>query len=95
MFHNPKLLHAFLAHLTDALITYVGYQIESGAQVVQLFDSWAHHLSPAQFEEFSLPYANRVTDAVKAKYPHVPIIFHANGGALRACGGCSGWDPAC
>jgi hypothetical protein len=33
MFHNPKLLHGFLQHLTDALITYVGYQIESGAQV--------------------------------------------------------------
>ena len=90
MFHNPALLHGFLEHLTEALITYVGYQIESGAQVVQLFDSWAHHLSPAQFEEFSLPYANRVADAVRAKYPHVPIIFHANGGTgkleeMRAC----------
>lgn len=80
MFNNPAILHAFLDHLTDALITYVGYQIEAGAQVVQLFDSWAHHLSPEQFAEFSLPYANRVTEAVRAKYPHVPIIFHANGG---------------
>jgi uroporphyrinogen decarboxylase len=81
MLHNPKLLHGFLQHLTDMLITYVGYQIESGAQVVQLFDSWAHHLSPSQFQEFSLPYANKVTEAVRARYPHVPIIFHANGGA--------------
>lgn len=80
MLHHPAVLHAFLEHLTQALITYVGYQIESGAQVVQLFDSWAHHLSPSQFEEFSLPYANRVAEAVRAKYPHVPIIFHANGG---------------
>jgi uroporphyrinogen decarboxylase len=80
MFHNPEVLHAFLDHLTDALITYVGYQIESGAQVVQLFDSWAHHLSPDQFAEFSLPYAERIIAAVRAKYPHVPLIFHANGG---------------
>ncbi|KAI8474824.1 MAG: uroporphyrinogen decarboxylase [Monoraphidium minutum] len=80
MMHQPAVLHAFLEHLTQALITYVGYQIESGAQVVQLFDSWAHHLSPSQFTEFSLPYANRVAEAVRAKYPHVPIIFHANGG---------------
>ncbi|WIA13392.1 hypothetical protein OEZ85_006972 [Tetradesmus obliquus] len=80
MFNNPALLHALLEHLTTALITYVGYQIEAGAQVVQLFDSWAHHLSPEQFAEFSLPYANRITEAVRAKYPHVPIIFHANGG---------------
>jgi uroporphyrinogen-III decarboxylase len=83
MLHNPKLLHGFLAHLTDALITYVCYQIESGAQVVQLFDSWAHHLSPSQFQEFSLPYANRVTEAVRRRYPRVPIIFHANGGERR------------
>eukprot|EP00878_Enallax_costatus_P014251 GHUV01014906.1.p1 GENE.GHUV01014906.1~~GHUV01014906.1.p1 ORF type:complete len:352 (+),score=118.96 GHUV01014906.1:828-1883(+) len=80
MFNDPAILHAFLDHLTEALITYVCYQIEAGAQVVQLFDSWAHHLSPQQFAEFSLPYANRVTEAVRAKYPHVPIIFHANGG---------------
>jgi uroporphyrinogen decarboxylase len=48
--------------------------------VVQLFDSWAHHLSPAQFSEFSMPYAQRVMDLVKAKHPEVPLIFHANGG---------------
>mmetsp|Transcript_2402 Transcript_2402/g.6066 ORF Transcript_2402/g.6066 Transcript_2402/m.6066 type:complete len:400 (-) Transcript_2402:341-1540(-) len=80
MMHNPEVLHAFLNHLTEALIVYAGYQIESGAQVIQLFDSWAHHLSPDQFAEFSLPYADRVTQALKAKYPHVPVIFHANGG---------------
>jgi len=80
MFSQPQVLHAVLEHLTQALITYVGYQIEAGAQVVQLFDSWAHHLSPAQFEEFSQPYANRVIEAVRAKYPHVPLIFHGNGG---------------
>lgn len=85
MFNSPATLHAVLEHLTQALITYVGYQIEAGAQVVQLFDSWAHHLSPEQFAVFSQPYANRVVDAVRAKYPHVPLIFHANGGECSAC----------
>lgn len=80
LYHNPEILHAFLNHLTEALIMYVGYQIDSGAQVVQLFDSWAHHLTPEQFAEFSWPYAERVVQAVKAKYPHVPVIFHGNGG---------------
>lgn len=80
MFHNPALLHSFLDFLTEQLIVYAGYQIESGAQVIQLFDSWAHHLSPAQFTEFSLPYMERITVALKAKYPHVPVIMHANGG---------------
>lgn len=49
--------------------------------MVQLFDSWAHHLSPAQFSEFSLPYAERVMQKVRAKHPTVPLIFHANGSA--------------
>ncbi|KAI7840333.1 hypothetical protein COHA_006115 [Chlorella ohadii] len=79
MFNNPAVLHALLDHLTEALIAYVGYQIEAGAQVVQLFDSWAHHLSPEQFAEFSMPYSERIIAAVRAKYPHVPLIFHANG----------------
>ena len=51
-------------------------------QVVQLFDSWAGLLSPAQFAEFSLPYAQRVIDGVRAVHPDTPLIFHANGGAL-------------
>lgn len=80
MNQNPEFLHQYLAHLADVLIVYVCHQIDCGAQVVQLFDSWAHHLSPQQFAEFSLPYSERVIAAVKAKYPDVPLILHANGG---------------
>lgn len=50
------------------------------SQVVQLFDSWAHHLSPDQFAEFSLPYAEKIIKAVREQYPQIPLIFHANGG---------------
>lgn len=80
MFNQPAVLHALLEHLTVALTRYAIYQIDAGAQVVQLFDSWAHHLSPEQFAEFSLPYANRIVEGVRAARPGVPLIFHANGG---------------
>lgn len=50
-------------------------------QVVQLFESWAHHLSPGQFAEFGKPYADQVLKGVKAKHPSTPVIYHANGGA--------------
>jgi uroporphyrinogen decarboxylase len=80
MTKNPEILHAFLAHLAEALGVYVCHQIDCGAQVVQLFDSWAHHLSPQQFAEFSHPYNERVMEIVRAKYPDTPLIFHANGG---------------
>ena len=80
MTQNPEILHRYLSHLTDALTVYVCHQIACGAQVVQLFDSWAHHLSPQQFAEFSLPYSERIISTVKARYPQTPLIFHANGG---------------
>jgi len=80
MTKNPEILHAFLAHLAEALGVYVCHQIDCGAQVVQLFDSWAHHLSPQQFAEFSHPYNERVMEIVRARYPDTPLIFHANGG---------------
>eukprot|EP00271_Cylindrocystis_brebissonii_P003967 TRINITY_DN1525_c0_g2_i1.p1 TRINITY_DN1525_c0_g2~~TRINITY_DN1525_c0_g2_i1.p1 ORF type:complete len:446 (+),score=49.26 TRINITY_DN1525_c0_g2_i1:308-1645(+) len=91
MFHEPELLHRFLGLLEDALVTYVCHQIDCGAQIIQLFDSWAHHLSPAQFAEFSLPYADAVVSRVRAIHPETPLIFHANGGTgkmtqiLRDC----------
>lgn len=47
---------------------------------MQVFDSWAHHLSPEQFREFSWPYAEEVIARVKEQRPNVPLIFHANGG---------------
>jgi len=81
MFSQPATLHALLAHLAEAIGAYAIHQIDSGAQVVQLFDSWAHHLSPAQFSAFSLPYAERVMAIVRACHPHTPLIFHANGSA--------------
>eukprot|EP00850_Spirogloea_muscicola_P020677 SM000223S07305 [mRNA] locus=s223:59029:71140:- [translate_table: standard] len=81
MFHEPQLLHRLLDHLEEALVVYICHQIDCGAQVVQIFDSWAHHLSPAQFEEFSLTYAERVILRVHNLRPGTPLIFHANGGA--------------
>ncbi|KAL3154455.1 Uroporphyrinogen decarboxylase [Trebouxia sp. C0010 RCD-2024] len=80
MAKNPAVLHALLSHLTSNIADYVCYQIEAGAQVVQLFDSWAHHLNPSQFATFSLPYVEEVIQRVRTRHPDTPIIFHANGG---------------
>mmetsp|Transcript_13297 Transcript_13297/g.22751 ORF Transcript_13297/g.22751 Transcript_13297/m.22751 type:complete len:422 (+) Transcript_13297:147-1412(+) len=81
MFSEPSILHALLEKLADVVGAYACFQIESGAEVVQFFDSWAHHLSPAQYAEFSIPYTARSADIVRKKHPNTPIIFFANGGA--------------
>lgn len=58
---------------------YIKYQADSGAQVVQIFDSWATELSPEDFEEFSLPYLKQIVSSVKQSHPNLPLILYASG----------------
>ncbi|MCL6433493.1 MAG: uroporphyrinogen decarboxylase [Leptolyngbyaceae cyanobacterium HOT.MB2.61] len=80
-FSQPEMLHQFLAKLADAIAIYVRYQIDSGAQVVQMFDSWAGQLSPQDYDTFALPYQQRVVKQVKATHPDTPLILYINGSA--------------
>ncbi|KAJ1463378.1 Uroporphyrinogen decarboxylase [Pelagophyceae sp. CCMP2097] len=78
---EPKLAHDMLSAMADSIGAYAVHQVDNGAQVIQVFESWAHHLSPKDFATFSKPYALRVAAAVKAAHPDVPVIFFANGGS--------------
>lgn len=80
-FSEPAMLHQFLSKLADAIAAYACYQIESGAQVIQLFDSWAGQLSPQDYEIFALPYQKQVFDRVKARHPETPLILYISGSA--------------
>ncbi|MCL1466246.1 uroporphyrinogen decarboxylase [Argonema galeatum] len=80
-FSEPTILHQFLGKLADAIAIYVRYQIDCGAQVVQMFDSWAGQLSPVDYEVFALPYQRRVVEQVKATHPDTPLILYINGSA--------------
>lgn len=80
-YREPGLLHQLLEKLADALAVYIRYQIDSGAQMVQMFDSWAGQLSPQDFETFALPYQQRVVKQVKATHPNTPLILYINGSA--------------
>ncbi|KAD7480288.1 hypothetical protein R6Q59_009066 [Mikania micrantha] len=78
-FSEPKVLHALLEKFTTSMATYIQYQAYNGAQAVQIFDSWATELSPADFEEFSLPYLKQIVDTVKQTHPNLPLILYASG----------------
>lgn len=80
-FSEPTMLHQFLGKIADAIAVYVRYQIDCGAQVVQMFDSWAGQLSPQDFETFALPYQQRVVQQVKQTHPDTPLILYINGSA--------------
>lgn len=80
-FNQPEMLHKFLSKIADAIATYVKYQIDCGAQVVQLFDSWAGQLSPQDYETFALPYQQQIVRQVKETHPDTPLILYISGGA--------------
>lgn len=74
-FREPELLHLLLSKLADAIAAYIKHQIDCGAEVIQLFDSWAGRLNPLDYERFALPYQQQVIKQVKATYPTTPIIL--------------------
>jgi len=77
----PEVLHAALDHVATEIGKYCCYQIECGAQTIQFFESWAHHIGAGQFDQFAKPYADKAMAYVKARHPDVPIIYYANGGS--------------
>ena len=74
--NDPTLLHDILSLLATNLADYACYQIKSGAQLIQVFDSWAGHLDDEQYTSFALPYQKQVISSIKERYPSVPIIIY-------------------
>jgi uroporphyrinogen decarboxylase len=72
-FTQPKAAHRLLQMITDTTIVYLKKQVEAGADVVQIFDSWGGLLSPNDFETFSLRYIRQIVAALKDVCP--TIIF--------------------
>jgi len=78
---SDKAMSQFIDKLAVMIGNYGCHQIECGAQVIQVFESWAHQLSPKGFEEFAKPAAQKAIRIMKEKYPDVPVIYFANGGS--------------
>ena len=86
---RPDLLHRILAVNARAVTDYLNAQVESGAQVVMLFDTWGGSLNTADYEEFSLAYMRKVLAGLR---PVPSIVFTKGGGAWLesiAASGCS------
>ena len=80
-FSESDMLHKLLDHFAISIGEYLKYQIKSGAQVVQIFDSWAGQLSPQDYDIFAGPYQKKVVDIVKKEFPDTPIILYISGSA--------------
>ncbi len=74
---EPEFLQSLLDRLVDTVTGYLRMQIEHGADALQLFDTWAGELSPADFRRFALPAVARIVENLKPS--GVPVIYYVNG----------------
>jgi uroporphyrinogen decarboxylase len=77
IYNQPKAAHKLLDKIADSVADYLSAKIEAGANAVQIFDTWGGLLSPADFEEFSLEYIQKVISQIKRK--DEPVIVFAKG----------------
>jgi len=75
LYSNPKAAHLLLEKLTSTTISYLKNKIQSGANVIQVFDSWAGILDQRLYREFSLRYIRQICEAIS----EVPVIVFAKG----------------
>jgi len=80
MFQAPELYSRLMDKITDTVIDYLQAQIDAGVHAIQVFDSWAGILSPVDFENYALPYVQRIIKTFKGRLP--VIYFAFNGSAM-------------
>ncbi|MFN0049759.1 MAG: uroporphyrinogen decarboxylase [Cytophagales bacterium] len=73
LYTQPLVSHALLVKITISTIAYLKAQIKAGADIVQIFDSWAGILPPNQYQEFSIRYITQICEAIT----EVPVIVFA------------------
>ncbi len=88
MFRHPEAWHSLMARLSEMIAAYLRAQVNAGADVVQLFDSWVGGLGPADYERFVEPHVSRIFAALS----DVPTIHFATGASallprMAAAGG--------
>lgn len=75
LYTQPQFSHQLLDMITQSTIQYLKGQIAAGADIIQIFDSWAGILGPEQYHEFSLNYISKICDAI----PSTPKVVFAKG----------------
>jgi uroporphyrinogen decarboxylase len=70
MYREPEAWHRLMATLSEVIIRYLRAQVDAGAQVVQVFDSWVGALSPGDYAEYVQPHVRRIFSEVR----QVPTI---------------------
>ena len=78
-YRDPAAFQAIIDVIISVTVEYLGGQIEAGAEAVQLFDSWAGSLAPAEFERWVIAPNAAIIAALRARYPQVLVIGFPKG----------------
>ncbi len=78
-YRDPGAFQAIVDAITAVTIEYLGGQINAGAEAVQLFDSWAGSLAPAEFERWVIAPNAAIIAALRQQFPQVPVIGFPKG----------------
>lgn len=80
MYNDTRTYELLMEKLTQVLEGYLEKQIQAGADVLQLFDTFAGILSPTDYDRYVFPYVKRILHTLKTNHPDVPLIYFAKGG---------------
>jgi uroporphyrinogen decarboxylase len=99
MYGDPSAWHELMGKITDCTIDYLNYQIESGVQAIQIFDSWVGCLGLKDYNDYVMAHSRRLIKAISGKAPiiHfgtgnpalVPLMAEAGGDVLALDWRCS------
>jgi uroporphyrinogen decarboxylase len=76
---DPDAFAGIIGRIEAVTLEYLSGQVEAGADALQLFDSWAGSLSPAQFEQWVIAPTARLVSALRERHPGVPVIGFPKG----------------
>ncbi len=83
---NRAVFDGIIDQLTAATVEYLSAQIDAGAEVVKLFDSWAGSLQGSDFDRYSIAPMAQITDALKSRHPGIPVIAFPRGAGTQYAG---------
>jgi len=83
LYSEPEVFRALLDKLEPEIVEYLAMQIRAGADMIQIFDSWAGVLAPTEFEKFSLRPISRVVKELKSRFPGTPVVVFSKGAGVH------------
>lgn len=81
-YRKPEEFSLLIDVIVDASVEYLDMQIEAGAEVIQLFDSWAGVLPPEEFSQWVIAPTRKIVQALRSRHPHIPIMGFPKGAGI-------------